>query len=69
MGTVDSRYAAPEGRKIVDASWNPLKLVESPNLFTIVPAVLLPLLVLGILLLVRRIKRWVRRLRHPAEEA
>ena len=69
MGTVDSRYAAPEGRKIVDASWNPLKLVENPNLFTIVPAVLLPLLVLGILLLVRRIKKWVWHLRHPAEEA
>jgi len=31
MGTVDERYAAPEGRKQVIPSWNPVDLLRSPN--------------------------------------
>ena len=31
MGTVDGRYAAPEGRKQVLPSWNPVDLLRSPN--------------------------------------
>lgn len=31
MGTVDGRYAAPEGRKEVLPSWNPVELLRSPN--------------------------------------
>ena len=42
MGTVDSRYAAPEGRKVAVDSWNPVELLKSPNWIT--------LLALGIVL-------------------
>lgn len=31
MGTVDERYAAPDGRKQVIPSWNPVDLLRSPN--------------------------------------
>ena len=32
MGTVDERYAASEGRKVEDASWNPVSLLKGLNL-------------------------------------
>ena len=33
MGTVDGRYAAPEGRKTANPTWNPLNLLRNLNLF------------------------------------
>lgn len=42
MGTVDSRYAAPEGRKVAVDRWNPVELLKAPNWIT--------LLALGIVL-------------------
>ena len=33
MGEVDGRYAAPEGRKVEHATWNPLSLLKNLNLF------------------------------------
>ena len=33
MGEVDGRYAAPEGRKVEHATWNPLNLLKNLNLF------------------------------------
>lgn len=50
MGTVDSRYAAPEGRKTVSRSWNPIELVRSPGWITLV-AMALALLVVAIVVL------------------
>ena len=50
MGTVDSRYAAPEGRKTVSRSWNPIELVRSPGWITIA-AMVLALLVVAIVVL------------------
>ena len=32
MGAVDGRYAAPEGRKVEEASWNPVSLLKGLNL-------------------------------------
>ena len=32
-GEVDGRYAAPEGRKVEHATWNPLSLLKNLNLF------------------------------------
>ena len=59
MGTVDGRYAAPEGRKIVSRSWNPIELVRSPGWITLTAlAVVLLVLVLAVLL--------IRRLLRPA---
>ena len=48
MGTVDTRYAAPEGRKVSAPSWNPIQLLRNPNWITLLvlaAAVLLAVLV------------------------
>lgn len=50
MGTVDSRYAAPEGRKTVSRSWNPIELVRSPGWITLA-AMALAVLVVAIIVL------------------
>lgn len=34
-GTMDERYAAPDGRKVVYASLNPVELLKNPNVFTL----------------------------------
>ena len=60
-GEVDARYAQPDGRKTVEASWNPIKLLMNPNKFTIAVAVAIVLLILMIVLIVRAIVRRVRR--------
>lgn len=54
MGTVDSRYAAPEGRKTVSRSWNPIELVRSPGWITLVAMVLALLVVAIVVLLVTK---------------
>ena len=35
-GTMDSKYAAPDGRKLVYSSWSPISLYSNPNVFTCV---------------------------------
>lgn len=50
MGTVDSRYAAPEGRKTVSRSWNPIELVRGPGWITLA-AMALAVLVAAIIVL------------------
>ena len=54
MGTVDSRYAAPEGRKTVSRSWNPIELVRSPGWITLAAMALAVLAVAIIVLLVTK---------------
>ena len=58
---VDSRYAAVEGRKVVEDSWNLIDLVKSPNKFFFaiigIILVLLAVLVLLIVLIVRLIRK------------
>ena len=62
MGTVDSRYAAPEGRKTVSRSWNPVELVRSPGWITLVAlAVVILVLALVVLLVTRPLRRRSRR--------
>lgn len=62
MGTVDSRYAAPEGRKTVSRSWNPIELVRSPGWITLAAMALAVLVVAIIILLVTKpIRRRSRR--------
>ncbi|MBM6939193.1 bifunctional metallophosphatase/5'-nucleotidase [Pseudoflavonifractor phocaeensis] len=54
MGTVDSRYSGPEGRKVVSDSWNPVELVSHPRLLTVIVwLVLLLVVVLAVFLIVR----------------
>lgn len=54
MGTVDSRYAAPEGRKTVSRSWNPIELVRSPGWITLAAMALAVLVAAIIILLVTK---------------
>lgn len=59
-GQVDPRYARPDGRKMVEASWNPVKLLMNPNKFTITTIAVIVLLILIVALAVRAIVRRVR---------
>ena len=62
MGTVDSRYAAAEGRKTVSHSWNPVELLRSPGWPTLVVlAVVVLVLALAAALVVRRLRSADRR--------
>jgi len=60
-GEMDSKYAKPDGRKVVYSSLNPVKLLSNANIFTyiitIVIFVLIAVVVLVTVLVVRRIKR------------
>jgi hypothetical protein len=60
MGTVDQRYAAPEGRKVVDASWNPVKLLQGANHITYIALVVIALLVVAIVFIARAVRRAFR---------
>lgn len=53
MGTVDGRYAAPEGRKTAVPSWNPIDLLKHPNWITLAVLALGLALCLAAALLVR----------------
>ena len=54
MGTVDSRYSAPEGRKVVSDSWNLVELLSHPRLLTVIVWALVVLLAaLVVFLMVR----------------
>ena len=51
-GEVDEKYAGPDGRKTVYASWHPVELLKVPNQFTwILLGVILVLLVVVVLIL------------------
>ena len=52
MGTVDQRYAAPEGRKVEHASWNPVELLRNLNLvgwIVVLVVVALVLVIAGVI--------------------
>lgn len=54
-GTMDSRYASPDGRKHVYASFNPIDLLKAPNLFTLAAVVIVLGVATGIFFAVRGI--------------
>ncbi len=60
-GEMDGRYAAPDGRKVVYASWNPADLLRNANKFTYILLAVIVLVVLAVAWLVcwliRRKKR------------
>lgn len=65
-GEVDAKYAQPDGRKMVEASWSPVKLLMNPNKFTIAVIAVVVLLILVIVLIVRAVVRRRRRRNRPA---
>lgn len=60
-GEVDARYAQPDGRKMVEASWSPVKLLMNPNKFTVIAGVALLVVIFLVALLAQLIVRMVRR--------
>ena len=60
-GEVDEAYATTDGRKVVYSSWNPIKLLRNPNIFTFDALILILLIILLIVLLVRFIIKRVKK--------
>ena len=57
LGNIPLEYATQMNRKVVVDSWNPISLLRSPNLFTILAVLVLSLAVLLVAALIRLIVR------------
>lgn len=60
-GDLDSRYAQPDGRKVVYKSLNPVKLLRNANIFTYIVLVVIIGLITAVVFIVRAIVRKVKR--------
>ena len=60
-GELDSRYARPDGRKVVYKSLNPVKLLRNANIFTYIVLVVIVGLITAIVFITRAIVRRVKR--------
>lgn len=60
-GEVDGKYAAPDGRKTVEASWRPDKLLKNANKFTLIAVAVIALLIALAALIVRLVVRKVKK--------
>ena len=60
-GEMDARYASTDGRKVVYASLNPVKLLRNANVFTYVVLLVIAVLIAVVVLVVRLIVRRRRR--------
>ena len=56
-GTMDSRYAETDGRKVVSSSLNPVKLLKNANKFTYILLAILLVLLAVVVLIVRAVLR------------
>lgn len=56
-GEMSENYSAPDGRKVVYSSLNPVKLLRGANIFTFVLLAVIAVLVLVVVLVVRKIIR------------
>ena len=63
-GEVDARYAQPDGRKTVYASWNPVELLRSPNRFTVAALAAIAALTVFVAVMVVLVARRRRQRRH-----
>ena len=61
MGTVEARYAAPEGRKVCQPSWNPIRLLSGLNRVGWLAVAVLVLVVALVAVLLRLLLRPGRR--------
>lgn len=55
METVDSRYSAPEGRKVIEKSWNPVELLKGANWVTLVALAVILLVIALIVFIIYRV--------------
>ena len=60
-GELDSRYARPDGRKVVYKSLNPVKLLRNANIFTYIVLVLIVGIITAIVFITRAVVRKVKR--------
>lgn len=60
-GELDSRYARPDGRKVVYKSLNPVKLLRNANIFTYIVLVLIVGIITAVVFIVRTVVRRVKR--------
>ena len=60
-GELDSRYARPDGRKVVYKSLNPVKLLRNANIFTYIVLVLIVGIITAVVFIVRAVVRRVKR--------
>ena len=60
-GEMDEKYAAPDGRKVVYASLNPVKLLRNANIFTFIAIALILILIAVIVLVVILVRRRIKR--------
>ena len=68
MGTVDQRYAAPEGRKVKEASLNPVSLLKGLNLVGWIALVVCLVVLALIVFIVYRIATRGRRRRYGGQK-
>ncbi|MBQ7357510.1 MAG: bifunctional metallophosphatase/5'-nucleotidase [Clostridia bacterium] len=70
-GEMDEKYAAPDGRKVVYASLNPVKLLRNANIFTFIAIALILILIAVIVLVVILVRRRIKRKKQAraAQEA
>ncbi len=60
-GTMSEDYAQPDGRKVIYASWNPVKLLQNANKFTYILLAVILALVLLVAMVVRIVRRRKRK--------
>ena len=60
-GELDSRYARPDGRKVVYKSLNPVKLLRNANIFTYIVLVLIVGIITAVVFITRAVVRRVKR--------
>ena len=60
-GEVEEKYARPDGRKVVEASWSPVSLLMNPNKFTVIAIAAAVAVIALAVWIVRRALRRTRR--------
>ena len=65
-GDLDSRYAQPDGRKVVYKSLNPIKLVRNANIFTYIVLILILGIITAVVFITRGIVRRIKRKKTAA---
>lgn len=60
-GEVEEKYARPDGRKVVEASWSPVSLLMNPNKFTVIAIAAAVVVIALAVWIVRRAVRRTRR--------
>lgn len=62
-GVMDEKYAAPDGRKVVYSSLNPVKLFRNANIFTYAVIAVILILITAIIFITRAVVRRIKRRR------